>query len=84
VLVIGVKQYFVQASPIKDLPAFCAPREVPFFFGRELLVFVECHFLVFQSEHSTRQSRRSATALKRMVQLRRELIALLDHATAAN
>jgi hypothetical protein len=40
-----VKHYFVQASPIKDLAAFIAPREVLFFFERQLFVFVDCHLV---------------------------------------
>ena len=38
-----VKQHFVQASPIEDFATFSAPREVLFFFGWKLFVFVERH-----------------------------------------
>jgi hypothetical protein len=44
VLMVGmVEQDFVQAAPIKDFAAFRALREVLFFFGRRLFVFVEHH-----------------------------------------
>lgn len=43
VLMVGMEQHFVQASPIKYLATFCAHRKVLFFFGRQLFVFVECH-----------------------------------------
>jgi hypothetical protein len=45
VLVVGVEQDFVQASPIKYLSTLSALCEVLSFFGRKLFVFVECHFL---------------------------------------
>jgi hypothetical protein len=46
VLMVGVmEQHFIQTSPIKDFAAFCARREVLFFFGRKLLVFVGAHGL---------------------------------------
>jgi hypothetical protein len=43
VLMVGMEQHFVQASPIKYFPAFFALREVLLFFGRQLFVFVGCH-----------------------------------------
>jgi hypothetical protein len=52
----GVEQDFVQAAPIKDFATFCTPREVLFFFGRELFVFVECHrsgFCLFALDTAT-------------------------------
>ena len=44
-LMVGVEQHFVQASPIKHFTTFYALREVFFFFGRKLLVFGGCHCL---------------------------------------
>jgi hypothetical protein len=53
VLVVGgVEQHFVQASPIKYLATYCAHRKVLFFLGRKLFVFVECHCLALT--HSIR------------------------------
>jgi len=43
VLMVGMEQHFVQASPIKDFAAFGTRREVLFFFRRPLFVFVLCH-----------------------------------------
>jgi hypothetical protein len=43
VLVVGMEQRFVQASPIKYFATSGALREVLLFFGRKLSVFVECH-----------------------------------------
>jgi hypothetical protein len=44
VLVVGMKQHFVQAAPIKYLCTFCAYRKVLLLPGRKLFVFVECHY----------------------------------------
>jgi hypothetical protein len=45
-----VEQHFVQGSPIKYLATLFASREVFFFFGWQLFVFVEGHFLAFVYE----------------------------------
>ena len=51
VLMVGmVEQHFVQASPIKYLATLFASREVFFFFGWQLFVFVEGHRQSFGSE----------------------------------
>jgi hypothetical protein len=52
-MVSGVEQDFVQASPVKYLATFCALREVLLFVRRELLVFVECHRVVLDSRYET-------------------------------
>jgi hypothetical protein len=65
-VVSGVEQDFVQASPIKYFPAFCALSEVFFFFGRELFVFVGGHCLtliryLMLNDHSIRGNTFSTT-----------------------
>jgi hypothetical protein len=54
VLMVGMKQHFVQAAPIKYLCTFCALREVLPVFERKLFVFVGCHCLVLT--HSFRSA----------------------------
>jgi hypothetical protein len=43
VLMVGMEQHFIQASPIKHFATFGALCEVLFFVGRKLFVFVESH-----------------------------------------
>jgi hypothetical protein len=38
-----VEEQLVQASPIKDFSTLYAPREMLFFFRRQLFVVGECH-----------------------------------------
>ena len=63
VLVVLVKQHFVQASPIKCLSTFCALREVLFFFGGKLFVFFGSHCLALT--HSIRSDSLNANSARR-------------------
>jgi hypothetical protein len=59
-----VEQHLVQASPIKYLATLFASREVFFFFGWQLFVFVEGHFLAFVFMSPCTHIRRVAQAKK--------------------
>ena len=54
-LMVGVEQHFVQASPIKHLSTFYTHREVLFFFRRKVFSFVGCHHIThsFQAVEKT-------------------------------
>jgi hypothetical protein len=52
-MVCGVEQNFVEASPIEYLATFCANRKVLLFFERQLFVFVECHSFRLVSLNAT-------------------------------